>query len=445
MGALLAGCEASPAGEPPFELGALEIGTAGMDTVLLARWQTATPRADHLTVTFGEESIDIVEPEPVTEHAVPLIGVPPNEEAVVQLFAAGARVAEGTGTTGSLPAWVPAFGWSANAPDQTEGGLTLVSIASGGGERGGALILDGAGRVVWSYPPEDAGIDLMYRVRLSLDGKAVLANLLAPNAAASGPIYRIALADASLDIVGITGGHVDFVEPVPGVYASLGWDIREIDGRRILGDTLVERAADGTERVVWNVWDHFAPDLSVTWPRMYIADDGVEDWSHINGLSYAVGEDAYYATMTFNHGVARIDRSSGSLSWVLSPHESDFALDDPGQLAYPHSAERLPDGGLLVFNRADSGEPGVPAFVSEFALEEAAGVATTRWRYEDPAGVRVAYLGSAQRLAGGNTVISWASAGQLDEVTPEGEVAWRVTASIGEAFGFATRYPGVSW
>lgn len=442
---LLAACVGSAEVDGPSVVASFEIGTAGMDTVLQARWQTDEPRADRLTVSFAGESFELVEPAAVTEHIVPLIGVPPNHEAVVQLFQDGELVAEGTGTTGGLPAWVPSLTGSATASDRSAGGFTVVPLASGGGERGGALVLDGEGRVVWSYPPEDTGIDLIFRARLSLDGKAMLFNTLAPSASTPGPIHRISLTDASVESVGITGGHVDFVEFAPHAYATLGWEIREIEGRRILGDTLVERAADGTERVVWSVWDHFSPDLSVSWPNMYLADTTVEDWSHLNGLSYSAEEDAYYVTMTFNNGVARIERASGAMSWVLSLGSSDFALDDAEQVVLPHSAERLADGGLLVFNRGDATVRDSPAFVTELAIDEEAASAPTRWQYTDPEGLQVAFLGSAQRLPGGNTVISWGSAGQVDEVTPEGEVAWRVTGAIGDAFGLATRYPGVSW
>lgn len=388
----------------------LRLGTAGMESVLLAEWETETAQADRLLVRFGDESFEIVESTPKTAHRVPLVGVPANTEARVELIQAGAAVAEAVGTTGALPAWVPRMEGDARLPGRVEPGLTAVVIASGGGNGGGVLLLDAAARVVWSYPAEDAGVDLAFRARVSLDGQAVLFNTLAPDAVQPGPIHRVSLIDGSLETLSVRGGHVDFVEPEPGVVASLGWDIREVEGRLILGDTLIERATDGTERVIWNVWDHFSPDLSVSWPTLYIADP-----------------------------------ASGTMSWVLAQSEGDLVPEDDGALSYPHSAECLADGGLLVFNRGVASERDQPAFVTEFSLDEAGGSAATRWQYRDPEGVWVNNFGSAQRLPGGNTFVCWGSSGLLDEITPEGEIASRVAAPVGMAFGFASRHPPLTW
>lgn len=442
---LLGACSPSPGGESGGNGVEIRLGTAGMESVLLAEWETETARADRLLVRFGDESFEIVESTPKTAHRVPLVGVPANTEVRVEFIQEGAAVAEAVGATGALPAWVPRLEVNAELSGRVEPGLTAVVIASGGGKAGGVLLLDAAARVVWSYAAEDAGVDLAFRARLSLDGQAVLFNTLAPDAVQPGPIHRVSLIDGSLETLSVRGGHVDFVEPEPGVVASLGWDIREVEGRLILGDTLIERATDGTERVIWNVWDHFSPDLSVSWPTLYIADPTVEDWSHVNGLSYAADEDAFYLSMTFIEGVARIDRASGTMSWVLAQSEGDLVPEDAGALSYPHSAERLADGGLLVFNRGVATERDQPAFVTEFSLDEAGGSAATRWQYRDPEGVWVNNFGSAQRLPGGNTFVCWGSAGLLDEITPEGEIASRVAAPVGMAFGFASRHTPLTW
>jgi hypothetical protein len=125
---------------------------------------------------------------------------------------------------------------------------------------------------------------------------------------------------------------------------------------------------------------------------------------------------------------------------VVSDQDGDFAMSEPDLVQMPHSAVRLEDGGLLVFNRGDIGhiDEGA-AFVVELALDEGSWTAEPRWTYTSPDELIVAFLGSAQRLGNGNTLIAWSSAGEVSEVTPDGEVAWQIGSNIGAAFGFSTR------
>ncbi len=415
------------------------VGTAGMDTVLAARWTTESPTAGVVTASFGDEVLSFPELGAATAHEVLLIGIPASTDATVTLELEGATVAAADVRTGALPAWVPEMTYTAGTTGFD--GVTLIPIVPDGG--GGVVAVDAQGRVVWSYPPADTVSELIVRARLSLDGRQVLYNTPADSADAPGSVHRVTLSDSSRDTVELAGGHLDFVETAPGAYATLGWDLREIDGRRFAGDHIIERDPDGTERIVWSVWDWFEPDLERTWPPQYLADPDVEDWSHLNGLAYAPDENAFYVTMTFNDGVARIDRATGELSWVLANADSDFVWGDDRLVQQPHGAQRLEDGGLLVFNRGYYGDPGSHSEAVEITLDETAWSAERRWSYADPGGVKVLFLGSAQRLDRGNTLISWSSGGQLDEVTPDGVLAGRLSTAIGSAIGFCLRVDGM--
>ncbi|MFT5679626.1 MAG: hypothetical protein ACI8RZ_000530 [Myxococcota bacterium] len=39
-------------------------------------------------------------------------------------------------------------------------------------------------------------------------------------------------------------------------------------------------------------------------------------------------------------------------------------------------------------------------------------------------------------MSSGNTRIVWRAQGQIDEVTPEGEIVWQLNASLGGGFGY---------
>lgn len=435
---LLAGCLVS---DPPPSTSdsaddrpELSLSLGAVQTVITATWSTETATTSEVVASFGDEQLRFEETEPTTHHVVEMVGFPSLSDVEV-------TVGDGPSasiTTGHLPAWVPDLTYEASAPEASEGGLTLLPIITLSSS--GAVMVDSKGRVVWSFPPQDVGTDLFFRMRMAADGHHVLIDSQSASAELPGTVVAISMDGSDIHQVDVVGGHTDFVEYTPGGYASIAWDLREIEGRKILGDTIVEIAPDGAAREVWNVWDWFEPDLSVTWPSFYPADPEVEGWSHINGLTYDPIEDAYYITMTFNSGVAKIDRASGDLLWWIgSDAGADIQLP-AGTIVYPHSVQLLEDG-LLVFSRGNYYDSTAYSEVVELDLEEAAGRAEGRWSYSAPDRLLVPSLGSAQRLDRGNTLVSWSTAGRVVEVTPDGTVAWQVSTAIGSAFGFAERIP----
>lgn len=435
---LLAACVAS---DPPPSTSdsaddspELSLSLGAVQTVITAEWSTETATMSSVLASFGDEQLRFEDTEPTTHHVVEMVGFPSLTEVDVRVDGGGSASI----TTGRLPGWVPDLHYEASAPEASEGGLTLLPIITLSST--GAVMVDAKGRVVWSFPPQDVGTDLFFRMRMAADGHHVLINNQSGSAEIPGTIVAISLDGRDIHRVDVVAGHTDFVEYTPGGYASIAWDLREIDGRKILGDKLIEVAPDGTEREVWNVWDWFEPDLSVTWPSFYPADLEVEGWSHVNGVSYDPIEDAYYVTMTFNSGVAKIDRASGELLWCIGSHpDADIQLP-AGTIVYPHSVQLLEDG-LLVFSRGDYTDAAAHSEVVELSLDEAEDRAEARWRYASPDGLVVGSLGSAQRLDRGNTLVSWSSAGRAVEVTADGTVAWQVSTGIGSAFGFGERIP----
>jgi hypothetical protein len=422
----------------------VHIEPAAIVTVLNVRWDTAGPTRARVTASFTDGTVIVEETAEDTAHAVQLVGIPALTKVRVHVEALDGVVGEDEAvtTTGASPPWVTDLTWSAEDAGAAEPGFTIVPAILPTGS--GVVVLDGRGRAVWAWPTTEAAITApLTRARLSLDGKYILSNTPSGFVGTAGKIFRVPLDGSTTEEIGITEGHIDFVEYTPGGYTSIGWDLREIDGRKLMGDTIVERAPDGMERVVWNVWDHFTPDLSKIYGNYYPPDPEVEDWSHINGLYYDADEDVYYLTMTYESTIVKIDRQTGEQLWSLTDGDiGDFT--NPGGdefLELPHSVQPV-DGGVLVFNRGTFGDESEGcSFADEIALDEARWEASLAWHYGPDECLLVPYLGSAERLPGGNTLISWTTAGQLDEVTPEGVAAWRVNTAFGAAFGFATRVP----
>lgn len=425
----------------PLAMNGVQVDAASVVTVLNVRWSTAQPSRARVTATFTDGSVSVDEVAEDVEHAVQLVGLPPLAAVTVRVEAT-----DGTGawdevetTTGQNPSWVPDLTWSAESPDSAESGFTVLSLLMVGGS--GLVVLDDRGRAVWAWPTEDEPLSVpVARARLSLDGKAIVYMSPAFQVGFPATIYRVALDGSGAEETPVTEAHIDFTEFTPGGYASFAWDLRVIDGRKLMGQRLIERDPDGTERVLWNAWDYFSPDLSLAYGRYYSSDPEVEDWTHINGIYYDAAEDAYYLTMTYQSTVLKIDGETGEQIWALTDGGTgDFANPASEEfLAYPHSAQPV-DGGVLVFNRSNFELGSGCSHADEIQLNEESWEASLRWQYGPDECLLVPFLGSAQRLPAGNTLIAWTTAGQLDEVTPDGAIAWRVNTAFGAGVGFATR------
>ncbi|MES2638384.1 MAG: aryl-sulfate sulfotransferase [Myxococcota bacterium] len=405
-------------------------------TVVRVTWSTAEPTEGrvHFTTATGARQTAV---SSGTEHEALLVGNRVNTEVPFRITTDdGTEVACGevrSLTTGGLPSDLPDLTVAIDPRYVIEGGgYTVAPIIQQ--TTSFVAILDSGGQYVWAWTGQEARYGGTYfNADIDLARAGIYVNEQAVMEDTPGALRHVAFDGTEFPAVDIEGGHTDFVELPDGTMASLSWEIREVEGERYLGDRLLEVDTNGATRTVWNVWDHYTPDLTREWMAgFYQPDREVLDWSHVNGLSYDATEDAYFVSMTFNESVARIERSTGQMTWVLS---------DPETIGMPHSVQFLGETAL-VFNRGSARDPDTCSNATEIRIADGEVV----WSYESEECVLVPFLGSALRLPEGNTLVDWSSAGQLDEVTPTGELLWRVSLNLGAAFGFADRagslYPG---
>lgn len=205
---------------------------------------------------------------------------------------------------------------------------------------------------------------------------------------------------------------------------------------------LVEVDLEGNTELLWSPWDWLELDLDQTYRTgAYPGDLSVEDWAHANSMDFDVEEQAYYLLASDPEQVYKVDRETGDLLWVLGADGGDFErIGDATLIDFPHSVQRV-DGGLVIFNRVKYG----CSEAVEIALDEQAMTAELVWRHVSEECYDVYWMGQAERLSNGNTRIAWATAGVMDQVTPAGEVALRLSLPTGAGFGFGeqvgTLYP----
>jgi hypothetical protein len=373
------------------------------------------------------------------EHEALLVGLREDEAVALTILVDGEPACDGdtTASTTHFTTQLSAGDVRVSTPDSPDAGLALVPVVGPSGS--GAALFDEGGEMVWLKEIDGPGRPVL-RALPSLDGKAVLYNESAAGLTRPGMIYRAPLDGGEPDVLEIEGAHTDFVEWAPGRFAFLGWEIREFDGRRLVGDRVLEVDEAGVVTELWNSFDAIEVDLSREYERGWFADDPTaEDWTHVNSITYAADEDAYYLTMTLDDAVARIERDSGRMSWRLANGAGEFAVaGEPPPILRPHSVQRL-DGTLLVFSRGPDEGPDMCSRAVEVAYDEQSWEAAEVWAYEPETCTRVAWLGSAQRLPGGNTLSCFSSAGQLDEVDASGALVMRTMLPAGSTFGFAVR------
>jgi len=412
-----------------------------MPTVATVGWDLVHPGATEAFVEFGPDRAHDrrarAEVDDSGRARALLVGMKP--EAKIQ-FRAGEVVSDKNLfsdwrdlETGTLGVPLPELRVDVHDPDRASGGFVVTSVLS---QPSAAVIIDVDGDVVWAHQPDLDWEQLMIVRALRSHSGDWIAYHAGIGYGGGGPeptlesrVVRVGVDGSEQEVLAIPGAHHDLFEHADGSYAILTHDWRTVDGESIQGDRLAEVAADGSERTVWSVWDHFEfnPDLG------YAPDLG---WSHANAVNYDKAEDAYYVSLHNLDCIVKIDRRNGEQLWVLGGRESDFALPDDDKTLFQrqHQFELL-DGGILVFDNGLSENQDSRAV--EYALDEGSGRAELRWEYHlDPPRYNVA-LGDVRRLPNGNTLVTWCALGQIDEVTPDGDVVWRLRSAVGSGFGYS--------
>lgn len=232
-------------------------------------------------------------------------------------------------------------------------------------------------------------------------------------------------------------GHHAFKELPNGDVAYLGIDIRDVDGSPWVGDTLNIIHSGGTETQIWNVWDH--PDQIQTedlgedigfYPQGF-------DWTHANGFDYDEENDRWL--ITFRNVATVLELDNAGTEVMSFGAMGSWTLDgiDVADIKWPHNAHYTPEGNVLVFV-TPGGDSGTSTLV-ELARDDVAKTMTVVWEHpcqlSGGGGCSSRVEGAGERLANGNTIVSWGAAGVLQEVTEGHAIAWEAKWPLGHITG----------
>jgi hypothetical protein len=335
-------------------------------------------------------------------------------------------------TTGSVPSWLPELDKEVGDEEGLGARYLLTSLVS---VPSAVVIIDADGDFVWWL----AGFETdppITRARMSVDGESILYLSSYPysfedEAGLARKLVRVSLDGVGTETILLEDIHHDFTELPDGTLGVLRRDTRTIGGGvQVAGDEVFEIHPDQSTSVVWSVWDE--PEMGSV---------GVENLeahaTHGNALNYDAERGAYFVGSRNLHTVFEVDRDSGEVVTRYGGEYSDYVLPDAEDVMTTHQHQfQLLDEAILLF---DNGENGAEqSRVVEYDLNPANGQAIPVWEYITDPPIFCYAMGDVTRTPDDTTLVTWATAGRIEEVDADGEVLRAYQLDIGAAFGYTT-------
>jgi hypothetical protein len=341
-------------------------------------------------------------------------------------------------TTAALPGYLPTMTITSGA-GTPEPGLTMFNIRSQNGAIPGgfAVAVDLAGNPVWFLERSHSVGDL----RLLDNGRVLLAGGgRAWELTLNGQVAWVSPLDPDLAV-----HHETFPMPNGNVLA-LVFEFQEVlrDGllQTWMGDRFVEIDRT-TKRVVWewSSFDHLST-LDFDETKMLSPDpsDGSYDWTHGNAVIYSPLDDSVYVSTRHLSRIVRIDYATGNVIYHMGfgPPSMPSGDADFGDnlFSFQHAPQLLPNGNMVLFdngNRRDhvnqTNQTGVSKAIELQFTGDPPTDASIVWEFTLP--VYNAALGDADRLPGGNTLVTAGRSAALYEADAAGVEVWRLELPSG--------------
>ncbi len=394
-------------------------------TVVTVSWSTDSSSSGTVSWGLGDDRSQARESASGTDHEVQLRGLVSSTEYgyTVVSTTEGEDPVEVSGnfTTGDLPPAIQQIGMSLveDGGGDADGGWLFTPLVSGEEH---PIILDRDGNVVWYHEDFVIPSPRILAVKPSCDGQSVWFNSIdaADDGIMMAWVVRVSWDGTVVEHFEVLQHNHTFVEIPDGVVAMLYHDFQPVEDDDIRGDRIMEMAPDGTMTQIWSVWDHFEYTDDV-----YLPGTG---WTHANALEYIPDEDAYYVGLRNLDCIVKVDRATGETLWVYGGPHTDFDFDGVPPFAEQHEFQLL-DDSILIFDNGTVSRNYSQAV--EVSLDTDSMHGEVLWNYTTDPTLFVPAGGDVHRLPSGNTLVTWSTAGQIDETTPEGDLVWRLNTDLG--------------
>jgi len=438
---LVGACSNDAAGPPPPAAPKISaISVAGNpDNALSAIVSVHVGNADSVGVQFhvgdvpsGSDSVTPPVKVAGDSAIIPVLGLVPTSDYTLRAVAYGAggsAISDAVQlTTRDLPTDLPHY--SANGSDPSPGYVVFAAGMYG-------LVIDNTGRVVWYHRfPNGPGLSFMAQP----NGRYV-ARPSTPDQTDIEPwveIDPLGKITRTLSCArGLQPRPHDMISELDGSYWLLCDEVRTMDltafggvaEARVTTQAIEHIAGDGTLLFHWSPFDHFAITDGDPADRA-----GVNvNWTHGNSLD--LDADGNLLVSFRNLGeITKIDTRSGAVIWRLGGRANQFTFLDVAAspaFAGQHSVRvPAPDAIMILDNVGTPGESRSERYV----IDQAAMTARLVSSYSSTPSVVTLIGGSVQSLPGGRTLVSFGTAGRVEEYDASGQVKWSIAGAAGYVF-----------
>ena len=314
----------------------------------------------------------------------------------------------------------------------TAPGLVFLAPSAGPGQRG-AMILDGAGDLVWFHPVVDKVVT-DFKVQ-TLHGKPVLTWWEGKSVHGLGDGEWVVVDASYRELArfraarGLDADLHEFqISPWNTALVTSNevrpWDLRPVGGSahgHVVGGVVQELALP-SGRLLWE-W-HSLDHVDVAETEIKAKPGPRFDYFHVNSID--VAPDGHLIVSGRNTWAAyKIDRDTGSVLWRLGGKRSDFAIGRGARFEWQHDVREHADGVVTVFDNAASPREERQSRALLLRLD------TTRKRISRlhaythrPERVLSHFLGSTQLLANGNVFVGWGGSPYVTEFDHAGGIVF---------------------
>ena len=346
----------------------------------------------------------------------------------------------------------PAVEVTTEAHEDTAPGYVFIAPEKGGAGKGGSMIIDDLGQVVWFHPLRGPYGRTMNFETQTYQGRDVLTWGQTPGEYLifDGSYREIARFGAAN---GYNGDHHEFlISPqdtaLITIYNAVPRDLTSVGGSKdsVAMQGIVQELDILTGEVLfeWRSLDHVALEETYVTP----SEDhypGI-DYFHLNSIDVEPDNNLLISARETS-AVYKIDRKSGEVIWRLGGKKSDFEMGPGTRFAFQHDARRLPDGTISIFDNGSLVfENGTPRAVEEsraivLKLDEEKMRASLVREYTHPDKQYADAAGNMQVLPNGNVFVGWGRGLAISEFSKDGEFLFDFTVSPEHKSYRAFRFP----
>jgi hypothetical protein len=408
---------------------------ADQGNVLSAIVTVQARHADSVAVRFGPADRPLDEITPAVPAAgsvqIPVLGLRPETRYRFEIAAFGGGATSAYPhlalETGPLPSDLPQY--RASGANPTPGYVIFATGLFG-------LAVDNTGRVVWYHRfPDGVGLNFMAQPT----GRYV-ARPVTPDPSDVEPWIEIDVLGRVTRTLGCARGLVarphDFIADADGSYWLMCDDVRTMDLSRLGGSaaarvtgTVVQRIGPtGTLLAEWSPFDHF--DLADV-DRASLAEPAV-NWTHGNAIDRDSDGNLVISFRNLNE-VSKIDAGTGAVLWRMGGRRNQFSFDDGGTAPFlrQHGLRLTGPTELIVLdNLGDS----TGSRAERYAFDPVRRTARLVRSYSPAERVTAQLGGTTQPLPNGHILVSFGTAGRVEEYDADGVVAWRLDGNLGYVF-----------